>query len=108
MWYTGDTSHWSVICAISKLCVYVSSMEGGELFSRIQARGDQAFTEKGEDWWRMNGVWKYHRMLDMQKVPLLKERYREEIVEITKDESTKRVQNNEFVSSLSSVSALVL
>lgn len=24
------------------------SMEGGELFSRIQAKGDQAFTEKGE------------------------------------------------------------
>lgn len=23
-------------------------MEGGELFSRIQAKGDQAFTEKGE------------------------------------------------------------
>lgn len=28
---------------------FVFSMEGGELFSRIQARGDQAFTEKGED-----------------------------------------------------------
>lgn len=26
------------------------SMEGGELFSRIQAKGDQAFTEKGETW----------------------------------------------------------
>lgn len=24
------------------------SMEGGELFSRIQERGDQAFTERGE------------------------------------------------------------
>lgn len=23
-------------------------MQGGELFSRIQARGDQAFTERGE------------------------------------------------------------
>lgn len=32
------------------VCLPVSSMEGGELFSRIQARGDQAFTEKGEDW----------------------------------------------------------
>lgn len=29
------------------LCVS-DSMEGGELFSRIQAKGDQAFTEKGE------------------------------------------------------------
>lgn len=28
--------------------LFVFSMEGGELFSRIQARGDQAFTEKGE------------------------------------------------------------
>lgn len=27
-------------------------MEGGELFSRIQAKGDQAFTEKGETWTR--------------------------------------------------------
>lgn len=32
-------------------CVCVcDSMEGGELFSRIQAKGDQAFTEKGETW----------------------------------------------------------
>lgn len=29
------------------MCVS-DSMEGGELFSRIQAKGDQAFTEKGE------------------------------------------------------------
>lgn len=32
-----------------QLCV-CGSMEGGELFSRIQAKGDQAFTEKGEAW----------------------------------------------------------
>lgn len=30
------------------LCVFVDSMDGGELFSRIQDRGDQAFTERGE------------------------------------------------------------
>lgn len=30
------------------VCVLCFSMEGGELFSRIQERGDQAFTERGE------------------------------------------------------------
>lgn len=29
-------------------CVLCFSMEGGELFSRIQERGDQAFTERGK------------------------------------------------------------
>lgn len=33
---------------VSKMYVYVfCSMDGGELFSRIQDRGDQAFTERG-------------------------------------------------------------
>lgn len=30
------------------LLIIMECMEGGELFSRIQARGDQAFTERGE------------------------------------------------------------
>lgn len=60
MWYTGDIIPQSVLFAVFFfylivyvcvcVCLPVSSMEGGELFSRIQARGDQAFTEKGEDW----------------------------------------------------------
>lgn len=29
-------------------CLLCFSMEGGELFSRIQERGDQAFTERGK------------------------------------------------------------
>lgn len=33
---------------VPKMYVYVfCSMDGGELFSRIQDRGDQAFTERG-------------------------------------------------------------
>lgn len=40
---------YNTLIPVLSLLVYVSSMEGGELFSRIQARGDQAFTEKGED-----------------------------------------------------------
>lgn len=28
--------------------LFLPSMDGGELFSRIQDRGDQAFTEKGK------------------------------------------------------------
>lgn len=35
-------------CNVGVFCVLCFSMEGGELFSRIQERGDQAFTERGE------------------------------------------------------------
>ena len=35
-----------VFCVTKRLC-FRCSMEGGELFSRIQERGDQAFTERG-------------------------------------------------------------
>lgn len=41
-----NTLQHSLFTLVS-LCVS-DSMEGGELFSRIQAKGDQAFTEKGE------------------------------------------------------------
>lgn len=43
-----------IICIVKSemngsLFVYFS-MDGGELFSRIQDRGDQAFTERGTAW----------------------------------------------------------
>lgn len=43
--------HLSTLLSVSQfwsLCSFWLSMEGGELFSRIQARGDQAFTERGK------------------------------------------------------------
>lgn len=42
------------------LCSFWLSMEGGELFSRIQARGDQAFTERGR---HMGTYFDAHRCL---------------------------------------------
>lgn len=37
------------ICYVGEFCTLLvyCSMDGGELFSRIQDRGDQAFTERG-------------------------------------------------------------
>lgn len=37
----------SIFSLILKPKLFFFSMDGGELFSRIQDRGDQAFTERG-------------------------------------------------------------
>lgn len=43
--------HWQAAsnAAASNAAAFSSSLDGGELFSRIQDRGDQAFTERGRE-----------------------------------------------------------
>lgn len=98
MWYTSDIMPWSVICAVFKVCVCVSSMEGGELFSRIQARGDQAFTEKGEDC--VINTSQDLREKDWTIIPC-KEQYKADILDNIRQESTEYI--HAFLSSTWSV-----